>query len=165
MVCWFARVPQRTAAAGVSADNPPAIGPAGTVHASLMDLARYGAWHLAAARGEPCGLPAEIAGHLSTAPAGQEYALGWNVLDRRWGGGKVGDNEGRVALWIFAGMFAVAALILLLALLINSLFGPTCRFYIQTTAGTRLIAAPTRLRGAHKLLAKLLPHLESVQQT
>ena len=82
-----------------------------------------------------------------------------------WGGGKVGDNEGRVALWVFAGMFAGAALILLLALLINSLFGRTCRFYIQTTAGTRLIAAPTRLRRAHRLLAKLLPHLEYVQQT
>lgn len=84
---------------GVDADNPPAIGPAGTVHASLMDLARYGAWHLAAARGEPCGLPAEIAGHLSTALAGQEYALGWNVLERPWGGGKVMNHTGSNTMW------------------------------------------------------------------
>ena len=80
-----------------------------------------------------------------------------------WGGTKVADNDGRVALWVFAGMLGGAALVLLVALVINALLGPTCRFYIQTTAGLRLIAAPTRLRRADRLLAKLVPHIESVQ--
>ena len=31
---------------GTAADNPPAIGPWGTVHASLRDLATFVAWHL-----------------------------------------------------------------------------------------------------------------------
>ena len=37
-------------------DNPGAMGPAGTVHASLADWARFGALHLAAARGAPAGV-------------------------------------------------------------------------------------------------------------
>ena len=80
-----------------------------------------------------------------------------------WGGTKVNDSDGRVALWVFGGIFAGIALILLVALIINTLFGPTCRFYIQTTAGSRLSAAPTRLRRADRLLAKIVPHIESVQ--
>ena len=80
-----------------------------------------------------------------------------------WGGTLVKDSDGRVALWVFGGIFAGIALILLVALIINTLFGPTCRFYIQTTAGSRLIASPTRLRRADRLLAKIVPHIESVQ--
>ena len=80
-----------------------------------------------------------------------------------WGGKKVPDHEGQIALWIVAGMFASLALLILIALIINTLFGPTCRFYIQTTAGSRLIAAPSRLRRADRLLANIVPHIESVQ--
>ena len=80
-----------------------------------------------------------------------------------WGGTKVKDSDGRTALWAFGGIFAGLALVLLIALIINTLFGPTCRFYIQTTAGSRLIASPTRLRRADRLLAKIVPHIESVQ--
>ena len=80
-----------------------------------------------------------------------------------WGGTKIEDDDGRMAVWIFGGMFAALALVLLVLLGINALFGPTCRFYVQTAAGTRLLAAPTRLRGADRLLAKLVPHIESVQ--
>ena len=36
---------------GPNADNPPAIGPAGTVHASLADWAKYAALHLRGAQG------------------------------------------------------------------------------------------------------------------
>ena len=80
-----------------------------------------------------------------------------------WGGTKVNDSDGRVALWVFGGIFAGLVLILLVALIINTLYGPTCRFYIQTTAGSRLIASPTRLRRADRLLEKIVPHIESVQ--
>jgi len=36
---------------GPQADNPPAIGPAGTVHCSLADLAAYAAFHLTGEEG------------------------------------------------------------------------------------------------------------------
>ena len=80
-----------------------------------------------------------------------------------WGGFQVTDVDGRNALWIFAGMIAALALALVVLLIINVLLGPTCRFYIQTTAGTQLLAAPTRLRRAQRLLTQLVVHLESVQ--
>ena len=80
-----------------------------------------------------------------------------------WGGTQVKDGEGRTALWVFGGTVVGLALVLLIALIINTLFGPTCRFYIQTTAGSRLIASPTRLRRADRLLEKIVPHIESVQ--
>ena len=80
-----------------------------------------------------------------------------------WGGYQIENKEGRIALWVFAGMVAALAVALLVLLVINALLGPTCRFYIQTTAGTQLLAAPTRLRRAQRLLARLVPHIESAQ--
>jgi CubicO group peptidase (beta-lactamase class C family) len=62
---------------GKGADNPPAISPAGRVHASIADLARYAGWH---ARGEGAGstlLTRESFIKLHTTPTGQDYALGW----------------------------------------------------------------------------------------
>ena len=80
-----------------------------------------------------------------------------------WGGTKMPNEDARIAFWVFGGMFAALALVLLFMLLINALLGPTCRFHIQTTAGTQLLAAPTRLRRAQRLLARLVAHIESVQ--
>ena len=82
-----------------------------------------------------------------------------------WVGTKVPQEDARIALWVFGGMFAALALALFLALLINTLFGPTCRFHVHTTAGTQLLAAPTRLRRAQRLLAQIVPHIEAVQST
>ncbi len=76
---------------------------------------------------------------------------------------KIVDGDVQITGFVLSGMFAGLGLILLLALFINILLGPTCRFYIQTTAGSRLLAAPTRLRRAQRLLARLVPHIESVQ--
>jgi CubicO group peptidase (beta-lactamase class C family) len=81
---------------GPDADNPPAIGPAATVHMTIADFARYAAWHVAGARGEARGLTAESFKKLHTPPDGQEYAMGWAVTKRRWAGGTAlmhnGDN-------------------------------------------------------------------------
>ena len=38
---------------GPAADNPPALGPAGTVHCTLRDWARFAQLHLRGARREP----------------------------------------------------------------------------------------------------------------
>lgn len=72
---------------GPDADNPPAIGPAATVHMTISDFARYAAWHVAGARGEGRLLTAESFKILHTPPDGQEYAMGWAVTKRRWAGG------------------------------------------------------------------------------
>jgi CubicO group peptidase (beta-lactamase class C family) len=67
---------------GPTADNPAAIGPGGIVHLSIKDFARYAAWH---ARGRDL-LPAEEFAKLHTALPGQDYAFGWHVAERNWGG-------------------------------------------------------------------------------
>ncbi len=79
---------------GPGADNPPAIGPAGTVHCSIGDLAKYAMFHLEGARGQEKRLPASSFKKLHTAVAGQDYALGWIVTKRQWGGGTVLTHAG-----------------------------------------------------------------------
>lgn len=94
----------RSVPPGPRADNPPAIGPAGTVHCSLGDLAKYVAFHLEGARGGTNLLRAEMFKKLHT-PAGDDYALGWVVLERGWAGGRVLMHNGSntmfyVVVWI-----------------------------------------------------------------
>ncbi len=72
---------------GPDADNPPAIGPAGTVHCSIADFARYTAWHVAGERGEGWLLSTESFEKLHHPPDGQTYGMGWCNLHRRWAGG------------------------------------------------------------------------------
>jgi CubicO group peptidase (beta-lactamase class C family) len=78
---------------GDSADNPPAIAPAGTVHCSIGDLAKYVALH---AHGEQSGtlLKPDTMKKLHRPMPGQEYALGWIVVNRPWGGGAVLNHAG-----------------------------------------------------------------------
>ncbi len=67
-------------APGPTADNPPVLGPAGTVHMSLQDLARYLSVHMAGARGEDTGyLGADSWTMLHTPPFGEAYAMGWAI--------------------------------------------------------------------------------------
>jgi CubicO group peptidase (beta-lactamase class C family) len=79
---------------GPGADNPPAIGPAGTVHCSLGDLAKYMALHLRGARGAAKLLKPESFQKLHTPIPGQEYALGWLVVERGWAGGAALTHAG-----------------------------------------------------------------------
>ncbi len=79
---------------GPGADNPPAIGPAGTVHCSIRDLARYAGWH---ARGTQAGKTfLSDAGfarlHLPVGP--EQYAMGWGVTPRGWAGGAALTHTG-----------------------------------------------------------------------
>ena len=75
--------------AGIDADNPPAIAPAGTVHISLEDLIRYARLHLSV-DSENAGLgivSPETLSKLQTPIFPQdEYAMGWFSLDRSWAG-------------------------------------------------------------------------------
>lgn len=74
-------------------DNPPSIAPAGAVHLSILDCARYAGFHLQAAQGKVADLrPYRRA--LYSPPKGSNYALGWIVTERPWAGGKVLTHAG-----------------------------------------------------------------------
>lgn len=82
-------------APGKGADNPAAIGPAGTVHASLADWAKFVQLHLHGARGGPTPLlQPEAFARLHTPPEGQTYAMGWGTAQRPWAGGRVLTHTG-----------------------------------------------------------------------
>jgi len=75
----------------IQADNASSLGPAGTVHASLHDWAKFIALHLNA---EQKLLPPEIWNHLHTPPADADYAFGWTVVQRPWAGGEALTHSG-----------------------------------------------------------------------
>ena len=80
---------------GPGADNPLAISPAGAVHCSMGDLAKYAAFHMAGERGESKLLKAESFKKLHTAVAdNDDYALGWRVLKRSWANGRALMHNG-----------------------------------------------------------------------
>jgi CubicO group peptidase (beta-lactamase class C family) len=78
---------------GPFADNPPAIGPGGTVHLSIRDFARYAGWH--AGEGKRGNAPGAASfTKLHTVLGYGDYALGWAVLNRPWAGGRVLTHTG-----------------------------------------------------------------------
>jgi CubicO group peptidase (beta-lactamase class C family) len=81
---------------GPTKDNPPVLSPAGRVHCTIQDWARFVADQLRGAQGELALLQTASYKQLHTPPFGGEYALGWAVAQRPWGGGTVlnhgGDN-------------------------------------------------------------------------
>lgn len=84
----------------VENDNPPVLGPAGTVHASLSDWAKYLALHLRKA--EPGSVPfvsQASLDHLHTASPGQSYAGGWGTGERPWAGGPILTHNGSNTHW------------------------------------------------------------------
>lgn len=90
---------------GPAVDNPPVMGPAGRVHCTIQDWAKFVQDQLRGERGEPALLKRETYQKLHKPPFGGDYALGWVVLQRDWGGGTVfnhaGDNTMNLAnVWI-----------------------------------------------------------------
>ena len=84
---------------GPGADNPAAIGPAGTVHISMADLALYMAAHLAGARGQGGLLEPASFQHLHTAAPGTAYAQGWALEEQSWTGGVALNHNGSNERW------------------------------------------------------------------
>ena len=88
----------------VQLDNPPAISPAGRVHCSLDDLARFAMFHLRP--GTNGLLKAETVTRLHTPAKGAKnenpedrYACGWVVLQRDWAGGTALMHNGSNTMW------------------------------------------------------------------
>jgi CubicO group peptidase (beta-lactamase class C family) len=80
-------------------DNIPALGPAGTVHCSMADWARFVAFHLQGARSDPQFLAAETFARMHTPAAGRNYAHGWQVTRRDWADGPVLTHSGSNRSW------------------------------------------------------------------
>lgn len=79
---------------GPAADNPPALGPAGTVHCSLRDWARYLAVHVDPDQGGSDLIGAESRARLHTPGAG-DYGLGWIIAGHRpWADGVAITHSG-----------------------------------------------------------------------
>lgn len=79
---------------GPAMDNPEVMGAAGTVHCSIADWAKFVADQLRGDRGEGALLKPSSYERLHTPPFGGDYALGWGVVDRPWGGGTVLTHAG-----------------------------------------------------------------------
>jgi CubicO group peptidase (beta-lactamase class C family) len=84
---------------GPGSDNPAAIGPAGTVHMSITDWAKFAALHLEAARGKPRLLRKETFARLHEPPSDGDYAMGWARPVRDWAGGRVLTHGGSNTMW------------------------------------------------------------------
>lgn len=79
---------------GPKMDNPLLIAPAGCVHCTISDWAKFAGDQLKGAMGKPGLLKAETYQAIQTPPFGDDYALGWGVHQRDWGGGEVLTHGG-----------------------------------------------------------------------
>ncbi len=87
-------------------DNSPLMGPAGSVHMTLEDLARYGQIHLDGELGKTDYLQAKTFRHLHT-PKLQEYGYGWVInAHRNWAKGRAIWHNGSNTMWYAVLMIA-----------------------------------------------------------
>jgi CubicO group peptidase (beta-lactamase class C family) len=80
-------------------DNAPVLGPAGTVHCSISDWARFIAEILHAAQGHPMLVSAETFKELITPMPEQDYAGGWIITQRPWADGLALTHAGSNTRW------------------------------------------------------------------
>ena len=86
-----------------TADNPAAIGPAGTVHCSLVDWGRFLSVHASA---KQTLVSAATMTHLHTAPTGGDYMGGWMITSRPWAGGLALTHSGSNTMWYVTAWLA-----------------------------------------------------------
>lgn len=103
-----------------NADNPRCYAPAGTLHCSMEDWAKFVLLHLKAARGETTTLSPENARRLRT-PSPKSvtdsngYAMGWLITQRPWAAtaaepsGMVMVHSGSNTMWFCSVWIAPAA--------------------------------------------------------
>jgi D-alanyl-D-alanine carboxypeptidase len=84
---------------GPLADNPPSLGPAGTVHCPLASWGKFLGMQLAGARGADTLVTAATMKQLQTPPAGGDYAAGWLVATRSWANGTALNHIGSNTFW------------------------------------------------------------------
>lgn len=82
---------------GPYADNPPAFGPAGTVHCSLADWGTFASEHLRGESGASALASAAAFDKMHTS-LGDDYAMGWGVYDDGYGG-RLLQHDGSNTVW------------------------------------------------------------------
>jgi CubicO group peptidase (beta-lactamase class C family) len=85
---------QPTAMNGPLVDNAEVMGPAGTVHCSLADWAKFIADQLDGLQGRGKLFPPATYTQLHTPPFGGDYAFGWLAAERAWAGGTAYTHAG-----------------------------------------------------------------------
>lgn len=104
---------------GPNGDNPLILGPAGTIHMSVLDFAKWVAWHAGEGKRQPALVSPEMVKRLhapvietgvrENAPPGTpktgKYALGWGQVKMDWAPAPVithtGSNEMNLAIAMF----------------------------------------------------------------
>jgi len=82
-------------------DNAASLGPAGTVHCTMADWAKFAELHIRGARGEKTAiLKPESFLALQTPAKGESYAKGWGVGEREWAGGPTLMHNGSNTQWL-----------------------------------------------------------------
>jgi CubicO group peptidase (beta-lactamase class C family) len=79
---------------GPAMDNLPYMGPAGTVHCSMADWARFLADQMRGGSGKTALLPATIYTAMQTPAQKSNYGFGWIVVPRRWARGNMLSHAG-----------------------------------------------------------------------
>lgn len=82
-------------------DNPPSLGPAGRVHASMQDWIKYLRIHVMTDPSKESGLPlsAETLRTLHRPFEGTEYAGGWVCGEHEWAAGQILTHNGSNTHW------------------------------------------------------------------
>lgn len=80
-------------------DNPPAFGPAGTVHCNMADWGKFISQHVIGEHGESSLLPAASFSRLHTAWGSGDYAAGWILTPRSWAQGDALIHSGSNTFW------------------------------------------------------------------
>lgn len=126
------------------ADNPAALGPAGTVH---MNLADYGRFLGAMMGARPDWLDGDALARLTTPPAGDPpaYACGWGVRRQPWGGvsgpGPVLGHDGSNTMWHSSVQLAPERGVAAVAVTNEGAAGRSaCQDLVQRLIGTALSA-------------------------
>jgi CubicO group peptidase (beta-lactamase class C family) len=91
---WQHKGTGEVAGNGPQTDNPPVMGPAGTLHMPIKAWASFIADQLKGARGELALLSTPSYKHLQAPWPGGEYALGWIAVQRSWAKGAALTHTG-----------------------------------------------------------------------
>ncbi|MFQ3611706.1 MAG: serine hydrolase domain-containing protein, partial [Fimbriimonadales bacterium] len=76
------------------ADNAPVLGPAGRVHCSLIDWAKFIQAHLPSAQQRRRLVKPATLERMHTPIGNQVFGMGWLVVERDWAGGKALTHAG-----------------------------------------------------------------------
>jgi CubicO group peptidase (beta-lactamase class C family) len=79
---------------GPAMDNPEVMGPAGTIHCTMQDWAKFLIDQLRGSAGMKALLPNDIYTAMQTPAPNSDYGYGWLIVNRSWAGGKTLTHAG-----------------------------------------------------------------------